>query len=87
MTKQYMGITLYTLAQAHDSEPKLHARIVNIEGSWLILFGKKIAFTDDADLVGILHESSDETPIAFNSKTAAADYLDQHSSSFASVSC
>lgn len=87
MTFQYNGINLYTLAQAQSSEPKLHARILNIAGNWLVLFGQKMAFTDDADLIGILHEANLLTPQTFASKRDAADFLDQHTAAFASVPC
>ncbi|QLG88973.1 hypothetical protein HQ393_12400 [Chitinibacter bivalviorum] len=87
MTVQFNGIKLFTLDQARQHEPRLHARIVNISGNWLVLFGQKMAFTDDADLVAILYEQGHESPIAFDSKTAAADLLDPHAAAFASVSC
>ena len=87
MTFQYNGINLYTLAQVQGYEPKLHARILNINGEWLVLFGQKMAFTDDADLTGILHETNLLTPQAFATKRDAADFLDQHTAAFASVSC
>jgi len=87
MSLQYNGIDLYTLTQVQGCEPKLHARILNIAGEWMVLFGRKMAFTDDADLVGILHEANLFTPQVFASKREAADFLDQYTSSFASVSC
>ncbi|WP_288841547.1 hypothetical protein [uncultured Deefgea sp.] len=87
MTIQFQGINLYTLPEARDQAPQLHARIVEVHGDWLILFGKKMAFTDDADLVAMLREANQTTPSIFSSKTAAADFLDLHASAFASISC
>ncbi|WP_157670195.1 hypothetical protein [Chitinibacter sp. GC72] len=87
MSIQFNGVNLYTIAQACEFDPPLHARILNLGGDWLVLFGKKLAFTDDADLVGILYETGQTAPVAFSSKTAAADFLDQHAQRFASVSC
>jgi hypothetical protein len=87
MSIQFNGVNLYTIAQARELDPKAHARILNLGGDWLILLGKKMAFTDDADLLGIIYEAGQAGPVAFNSKTAAADYLDPHAQSFASVSC
>lgn len=87
MFLQYNGINLYTLAQARSHEPRLHARILNIAGEWMILFGRKMAFTDDADLVGILHEANLLLPQTFVNQRAAADFLDAHTERFASVSC
>lgn len=87
MTIQFQGIHLYTLPEARDYTPQLHARIVEVHGDWLILFGKKMAFTDDADLVAILCEANQSAPQRFASKTAAADFLDLHASAFASISC
>ena len=87
MSLQYNGINLYTLAQAQSHEPKLHARILHVAGDWLVLFGQKMAFTDDADVVGILHEANLLAPQTFASKREAADFLDQHTAAFASVSC
>ncbi|MBM5572942.1 MULTISPECIES: hypothetical protein [Deefgea] len=87
MSFQYNGIPLYTLAQVQGYQPQLHARILQVAGEWLVLFGNKIAFTDDADLVGILHEANLFSPQVFASKREAADFLDQYTSSFASVSC
>ncbi|MGL6041012.1 MAG: hypothetical protein ACRC01_07415 [Deefgea sp.] len=86
-TLQFNGINLYTLAQVRSHEPKLHARILNIAGEWMVLFGKRMAFTDDADLVGILHEANLLAPQTFANKRAAADFLDAHTDIFASVSC
>lgn len=87
MSFLYNGISLYTLAQVRSHQPQLHARILNIAGEWMILLGKKMAFTDDADLVALLHEEQMLVPLTFASKRDAADFLDQHTQLFASVSC
>ncbi|MBM5573489.1 hypothetical protein [Deefgea sp. CFH1-16] len=52
MAMKFNGINLYTLAPILSQEPKRHAQILNIAGEWMVLLGKKMALTDDADLLG-----------------------------------
>ncbi|QZA80498.1 hypothetical protein [Deefgea piscis] len=57
MALQFNGIDLYTQAPIRSQEPKRHARILNIAGEWMVLFGKNTAFTDDANWVVLLHKA------------------------------
>ncbi|WP_410499736.1 hypothetical protein [Chitinibacter sp. S2-10] len=87
MHPQFNGINLYTIEQAQQFDPPAHVRILNLHGSWLVLFGKRLAFTDDADLLGLLCEAGQAAPHVFSSDSAAAEFLDDHAEGFASMSC